>query len=305
MPALAILFNALVWGLSWLPFRQLGALGWHPLWTTGLVYLAIALVFSLLRRGALRGVATPLLAALALAAGLTNSAFNWGVTQGDVLRVVLLFYLMPLWMALLAWALLGERPTPAALARMALALAGVALVLKTPGVDWPVPASLPDWLGLGAGFGFALTNVLLRRAAHAPGAQRAMAMFLGCMGVALAAAAAGHLMGALPPPPLGAGPDWLPWAALLAVGFTVANLALQYAAVRLPASTVSVLLLSEVLFATVSSVAAGAAELTPRVAAGGLLLMGAALWAALAKSARPASPAPPTPPAENAAAPRT
>ena len=43
---------------------------------------------------------------------MTNVGFNWAVTMGDVVRVVLLFYLMPLWAVLLAWPLLGERPTP-------------------------------------------------------------------------------------------------------------------------------------------------------------------------------------------------
>lgn len=288
MPVLAILFNAFVWGLSWVPFRQVGALGWHPLWTTAIAYLSIIAVALVLRRGTLRrALSEPALAWLGLAAGLTNAGFNWGVTQGDVLRVVLLFYLMPLWMVLLAWGLLGERPTRSALARMALALCGVALVLKAPGSDWPLPASLPDWLGLGAGFGFALTNVLLRRAAHTPGEWRAMAMFLGCAGVSLSAALVGGLFGSLRPPTLAANLDWLPWVAMLAVGFAVANVALQYGAVRLAASTVSVLLLSEVLFATVSSVAAGAAQLTPRVLAGGLLLMAAALWAAVARAPAP------------------
>ncbi|RYF74867.1 MAG: DMT family transporter [Comamonadaceae bacterium] len=288
MPVLAILFNAFVWGLSWVPFRQMGALGWHPLWTTAIVYLGIIAVMLVLRRGALRGaLSAPGLWWLGLAAGLTNAGFNWGVTQGDVLRVVLLFYLMPLWMVLLAWWMLGERPTRPALARMALALAGVALVLKTPTSDWPLPASLPDWLGLGAGFGFAMTNVLLRRAAHVAGEWRAMAMFLGCAGVALSAALVGSLVGPLRPPALTAGLAWLPWVAMLAVGFSVANVALQYGAVRLATSTVSVLLLSEVLFATVSSVAAGAAQLTPRVATGGVLLMGAAMWAALAHTPAP------------------
>lgn len=291
MPVLAILFNAFVWGLSWVPFRQVGALGWHPLWTTALVYLSIIAIALVLRPGTLRGaLSEPRLWWLGLAAGLTNAGFNWGVTQGDVLRVVLLFYLMPLWMVLLAWSLLGERPTRSALARMVLALAGVALVLKTPGSDWPLPASLPDWLGLGAGFGFALTNVFLRRAAHAPGEWRAMAMFLGCAGVSLSVALVGGLLG-LPglsrPPSLTSHLDWLPWVAMLAVGFAVANVALQYGAVRLAAGTVSVLLLSEVLFATVSSVAAGAAQLTPRIAVGGLLLMGAALWAAVAGTPAP------------------
>jgi uncharacterized membrane protein len=150
MPALALIFNAFVWGLSWFPFRHIESHGLHPVWTTCLIYLAIATVMGLVRRHAWKGFAAyPMLAVLGLAAGFTNVGFNWAVTQGDVVRVVLLFYLMPLWSVLLGWLLLGERPTGGALARVALALTGVVVVLKAPGTDWPVPSSLPDWLGLG------------------------------------------------------------------------------------------------------------------------------------------------------------
>jgi uncharacterized membrane protein len=148
MPALALIFNAFVWGVSWFPFRQIAGHGMHPLWATCLIYLAIATVMGLMRRHAWKGFAAfPMLAVLGFAAGFTNVGFNWAVTQGDVVRVVLLFYLMPLWSVLLGWLLLGERPTGGALARVALALTGVVVVLKAPGADWPVPSSLPDWLG--------------------------------------------------------------------------------------------------------------------------------------------------------------
>ncbi len=40
---LALVLNALVWGVSWWPFRQLHAAGLHPLWATALMY-ALALV---------------------------------------------------------------------------------------------------------------------------------------------------------------------------------------------------------------------------------------------------------------------
>ncbi len=103
-----------------------------------------------------------------LAAGLTNVGFNWAVTVGDVVRVVLLFYLMPAWVVLLAWPLLGERPGAGSLLRLGLALAGVVIVLKTPASPWPIPENLADWLALMGGFCFALTNILLRRLrAHA------------------------------------------------------------------------------------------------------------------------------------------
>lgn len=169
LPALVLLFNAFIWGTSWLPFRALSEHGSHPLWSTVFVYVCGVALFLVWRPRVLGELARhPKLAALALAAGLTNICFNWAVTVGDVMRVVLLFYLMPAWSILLAWALLGERPTAGALLRLALALAGVTLVLKKPGMAWPWPESQADWLAIAGGFSFALTGVLLRRCAARP-----------------------------------------------------------------------------------------------------------------------------------------
>ncbi|WP_418118739.1 DMT family transporter [Variovorax sp. 350MFTsu5.1] len=284
MPALALLLNAFVWGVSWFPFRQIAGHGLHPLWTTCLIYLAIAVLMGMLRRHAWKGFAAfPMLLVLGLAAGFTNVGFNWAVTQGDVVRVVLLFYLMPLWSVLLAWLLLGERPTGGALARVALALTGVAVVLKAPGTDWPVPSSLPDWLGVAAGFGFAVTNIALRHLREAPGESRALAMFCGCTFVAGVAALIGTALGVFDSP-LRASPGWLGWAALLGTAFVFANVCLQYGAARLTASATSVIMLSEVLFASVSSVALGAAEMDPRILVGGALIVLGAVWAAFART---------------------
>ncbi len=108
MPYLALLFNALVWGLSWWPLRQLQAQGLHPLWATLLFFLLGGLLIGVSRPLAWATVwRTPALWVLALASGATNAAFNWGVSTGEVVRVVLLFYLMPLWAVGLAWWLLG------------------------------------------------------------------------------------------------------------------------------------------------------------------------------------------------------
>ncbi|MDH6592281.1 drug/metabolite transporter (DMT)-like permease [Variovorax sp. TBS-050B] len=287
MPALALIFNAFVWGVSWLPFRHIEAHGLHPVWTTFLIYAVISLGMGLLLRRAWRGfVAFPMLVLLGLAAGFTNLGFNWAVTQGDVVRVVLLFYMMPLWSVLLGWIFLGERPTAGALARVALALGGVVVVLKAPGVDWPVPSSLPDWLGLAAGFGFAVTNIVLRHLRHAPGESRALAMFGGCALVAGTAACTGTALGAFASP-LAATPGWIGWALLLGSGFVIANFCLQYGAARLAASATAVIMLSEVLFASVSSVALGAATMSPRILAGGALIVLAAAWSAFARTPPP------------------
>jgi drug/metabolite transporter (DMT)-like permease len=76
----------------------------------------------------------------------------------------------------------------------------------------------------------------------------------------------------------------------LALWFAASNLALQYGAARLRAGTTSVVMVSEVLFATVSALWLGAATLTPASVVGGALIAAAALLAAWqeGRSVRPA-----------------
>lgn len=279
MPYLGLLFNAFVWGLSWWPLRQLQAMGLHAVWATMLFFLMGVLVIGVARREAWSGVwRTPTLWVLALATGATNAAFNWGVATGEVVRVVLLFYLMPLWAVGLAWWLLGERITPMAAVRVLLALGGALLVLRPEDGGWPRFNGLPDWLGLAGGLGFAVTNVMLRRASERTSAERALAMFSG--GVCLPALAGLVLAGQ------GLIPGWpaFDWGWLLLAGamglaFFAANLAMQYGASQIPVHLTSVVMLTEIVFASGSAVWFGGETLRPVVLLGGGLILLAALMA--------------------------
>ena len=53
-PAGALLVNALVWGVSWWPFRELQAQGLHPLWATAGIYLLTVIALLALRPQVLR-----------------------------------------------------------------------------------------------------------------------------------------------------------------------------------------------------------------------------------------------------------
>jgi drug/metabolite transporter (DMT)-like permease len=277
----ALLFNAFTWGVSWWPLRQLQEQGLHPLWTTVLTFALAALLITLYRPAAWREVAsTPSLWLLMLGSGVGNAAFNWGVTTGDVVRVVLLFYLMPLWAVLLARSLLGEALTGATLLRVALALAGAAVVLwPADGAGLPLPRTGPEWLGLVGGFGFALNNVLLRREAQRSSAALALAMFSGGAAVAGAAALLFGAQAGVPWPPA-PHPVWLSAVGVIGLVFLAGNLSLQYWASRLPAQTTAVIMVSEVLFASVSAVLLGAGVVTAPLALGGALIVGASLLAA-------------------------
>ena len=280
LPTLALVLNALIWGVSWWPFRQLAAQGLHPLWATAMIYVLALLAITLWRRGAWGELLrTRSLWLLVLASGTTNAAFNWGVTVGDVVRVVLLFYLMPLWAVLLARLLLKEALTLSALLRVVMALAGAATVLwphSATGGGLPLPRTLPEWLGVIGGFTFALNNVLLRREAHQPEAARALAMFAGGAVVSAVLALSLHASVPLPPAPTW---GWLAGALLMGAAFLGGNLALQYGASRLPANVTAVVMITEVLFAAGSAVLLGAGQLTPALCVGGALIVGATLLA--------------------------
>ena len=280
LAALALVFNAFVWGVSWWPFRQLENLGLHPLWATVLIYAVAVLAITLARPAAWRELLThPALWLLVLASGTTNAAFNWAVTIGDVVRIVLLFYLMPLWAVLLARLLLHERLTRAAMLRVVLALAGAMVILWPPDGGLPLPRTLAEGLGVLGGFSFALNNVMLRRESARSEGARALAMFVGGVlvaGLLVALLLPGGSVPALPP----AAPAWLLGALLLAGFFLAGNLALQYGATRLPANTTAVIMLAEVLFASASALALGAGSLDARLLIGGAAIIGAALLAA-------------------------
>ena len=293
LPVAALVFNALVWGTSWWPFRRLESHGLHPLWATAMIFVLAAIVIAALRPRALGQVLrTPALWVLVAASGTTNAAFNWAVVIGDVVRVVLLFYLMPLWTVLLARVLLGERFTARAALRVALGLAGAAIVLWPAGAvglaALPLPRTLADGLGLLGGFTFALNNVMLRREAARPEEGRALAMFIGGALVAGSLASTLAAQGAVAwPPPLDAG--WVGLAAGLGVLFLFGNLALQYGAARLPANRTAVVMLTEVLFAAASAVAFGGEVLTWPIVLGGALIACAAALSSPAPAATPPS----------------
>lgn len=277
LAAAALTLNALVWGVSWWPFRLLQEHGLHPLWATAIIYVFALMCLFSFRPHAWRGlVKHPMLWLLVVASGLTNVGFNWAVTVGDVVRVVLLFYLMPAWVVLLAWPLLGEKPTAGSLMRLVLALAGVVIVLKTPDSPWPVPQSMADWLAIMGGFSFALTNILLRKLNQTPEESRMLAMFGGGAVLAVGAAVVGMGLGVVTAPPM-ADWGWAGVAVLVSLAFLVGNVALQYGAARLSASATSLIMLSEIVFASVSSVWLGAGAFSTTTLLGGALILLASL----------------------------
>lgn len=289
----ALVLNAFVWGVSWWPLRQLQSAGLHPLWSTVIMYCFALVVVLVFKPQAWRGlIQHPQLWLLLLASGLTNVGFNWAVSISDVVRVLILFYLMPAWAVLLAWLLLHERPTRNAMLRLLLAFVGVMVVLlpasllpsaapQSPATDHQTSNlhfSFADALALMGGFCFALTNVLLKRLVNTPSEARMFAMFSGGALLALIAGTAGMNQGWVTAMP-SVSNYWAWLAAGLSLAFLAGNTALQYGASRLRSSTTSIVMLTEVIFGSLSAVALGAAVLDARTLVGGGLIGMAAVLA--------------------------
>jgi drug/metabolite transporter (DMT)-like permease len=280
----AALINAAVWGLSWLPLKYLDRNGVPSLWATFFVFLLCCVAVVAARRDAPRALwQNKALWWLVIAAGGTNACFNIALAQGDVVRCILLFYLMPMWVVPLARWLLNEPVTVSALGRIALALAGASLVLGEGRFIAPIPNSTADWLAVAGGAFFALNNVILRKYNDTPEDARALGMFLGAVFIApltiFALSFTAH------PMTLDAQP--MAWLVIVvfAVFVLIGNLALQYGAGRLPANVLSVLMLAEILVATVSSWLGGEATITAATLIGGALIVSASLLAVFSKNA--------------------
>jgi len=272
----ALLAGALVWGLIWYPYRLLRDAGIGGLSSTSLTY-ATAFVLALLiwRPRPTRPAHPWMMIGLALAAGGCNLGYVMATLNGEVMRVLLLFYLAPLWTVLLARTLLGEHLNRFGAFVVILSLAGAATMLWRPETGLPLPRDIADWYGLGAGFCFALFNVLSRRARELPVSQRILVSFLGVV-------ALGAVLGGLDLPAaraVAAAPPAL-WGLLLLTGgiLLAINLVVQFGLCHTPANQAIVIMLSEIGFAAISSWLLAGELLGPREWVGGAMIIAASLF---------------------------
>lgn len=161
----SLLFSASLWGLIWYPLRLLNEAGMSAVWSSLIMYLAAGVVVIpvLYKQYTSISLHRADLLALAIAAGVTNVAFVVALIEGEVMRVMLLFFLSPLWTVLLGRWWLGERLSRSAIIVLAVAMSGSIIMLWNPEMGWPWPHGMADWLALMASFAFSINNVLARK----------------------------------------------------------------------------------------------------------------------------------------------
>lgn len=286
-PILALLTGATVWGLIWYPYRALEHAGVSALSAATLTYV-VAFAFGLAafrKRITRRWISLPL-AAIGLTAGWANIGFTYAVVYGEVMRVVLLFYLAPLWTVMFARALLGEKLSGAGYVLMALAFSGAVVMLWDPRMHVPVPRDTAEWIGLSTGLMFALSNVLARRHAALEIEARVLAVFAGGMVLG-----AGSIL--LTPAGGGGWSDALTQAdvlLLLSIVIFSVNIAVQHGLATVSANRVIVIYLFELVVTALSVWLLAGETLTVKDACGGAMIIAAGLLSERL-AARPAAQA--------------
>ena len=271
-----LLSGAAVWGLVWYPFRILEQAGISSMLSSFIVYV-FALIIGLAISGAVwreLRIAGWLGAVLILCAGWTNFGYVQAIIEGEVMRVLLLFYLAPLWTIFFAHFLLGERLNRYSFAVIVLSVCGSVVMLWQPSLGLPVPQNRAEWIGLSAGMSFAMTNVIVRHSQHLSVGFKSAAVWFGTV---LLSGALLLYNGGLATQLSGITFDswWL--LALLGLVLCATSFAVQFGLTHLPANRASVLLLLELLFAAVAAYLLADEKMGTQELVGAVLIVSASL----------------------------
>ncbi|MDQ3187180.1 MAG: DMT family transporter [Pseudomonadota bacterium] len=281
LPVTALLGGAVIWGLLWYPYRLLEQAEISGSIATTVTYF-IALSLGLvsfrkdLRMSHILGGEPYLLFGIALFAGWTNLAYVLGVIHGEVMRVLLLFYLAPLWTIMFSRLLLNEKLSLHGYMVLALSLAGATTMLWQPASGSLLPSSYGDWMGLSAGFMFALSNVLSRKDQYHNIRLKSMAVWAGVVLIGL--------IYSLFLPGLFVLSDTSAdvYVLLLGLGIIifVLSLVVQYGLTHVPANRAVVIMLFELVVAAVAAYLLTNEAMTLKEWTGGAMIVSASLFSA-------------------------
>jgi drug/metabolite transporter (DMT)-like permease len=272
-----------VWGLYWIPQRELEAAGLTGGWGTLAQYIIPIVLMAPIAvwrrfRGLDTGTSWVLLGFLT-GGGIVCYANSFLLT--DVVRALMLFYLTPVWATLIDWLVL-KRPVPRQrYGSLGLALVGVWIVFgQESGLPWPRNAG--DWLALAGGAmiaaGAARINVTQPRSIFA--ILFAFYLYGGLLAV---------LLSLLLRSDLGPAPEtsdllaMLPYLLILVLFFLMpTNAFLIWSPTRISAGVFGILILAEIVFGSISAALWADEPFGWRELTGCVLIVGAGLTEVLA-----------------------
>jgi drug/metabolite transporter (DMT)-like permease len=277
LPVLCLLISASLWGFSWFPLRIAEQAGISGLWIVLLIYgsAAVAGIVIFFKHLQQFSRAPGLLLLMALANAWCNIAFVQAILEGNVVRVILLFYLSPVWTTLLGWLWLGEHLSRLAVVTLVVAMIGAMIMLWDPALGFPWPEDAADWLAISSGMAFSLANVMVRKLQNVSLQLKTLTVWLGVSAIAVLWIA----LAGLPKPD--ATVDAFGWTVVIGMTMIVVmTFTVQYGVTHMPVHRSAVILLFELVVATVSAQLLSDEVILPKEWMGGALIMLAAYLSA-------------------------
>ena len=248
-------YAGVVFGIYWIPIRALENAGFPGVWASvalnAVPLLLIAPVLCLRGRRLVRYGARFHLGGLLL--GLAYACYTGAFLFTEIVNVIVLYYLLPLWGFLLARLFMGESITPVRWASMFLGFIGIMTILG-PEQGMPVLDSVGDLMALASGFLWALGSLfLLLDSDGTPVDCGIVFIFWGTMCAALIAVTA-TIDGALPLPRLSYDLKLISWLVPVALFIVIpASFATVYGPMVLNPGVVGLLFMTEISVGTVSA----------------------------------------------------
>ncbi len=267
----SLLTGSVIWGFTWLPLKYFAATGLdgHAVSLTAYVLVALVSLPFIWRERPQWRSETHWLLLIGLCFGVANVGLTIALMSGSVVRVMLLFFLLPVWGALGGALFLGESLDRRRIAAVVLSLLGVFVIVGgLRALD--EPPSVADLAALIAGICYTAAGIANRKARYIPIASRTLSSFAGCAVLAVAGLAVSSP--AIPELPV------MTWSLLAGFAFVWllgAGLLTTYGVTHVEASRAAVFQIVELLVAVVSAVVIGGEMLTVGDYVGGALILAA------------------------------
>ena len=208
---------------------------------------------------------------IALAGGVANASFQTAIVHGDVIRVMILFYMLPVWSVVGGRIFLKEKIDTLRIIAVALCLSGAFIILDVWHTSWQGITWI-DALAMCSGMGLAATNIIFRFTQHVPLLSKVSVMFIGCtmlIGISLTI---------FTPDTVWTDNGAIPWAmAYGALWLTLITIGTQWAVTQMEAGRSAIIIVMELVVAVGSVALMTAAELKSHEMIGGLMVIGAAI----------------------------
>ena len=272
--AVIVLFiSSMGWGLTWFPIKSLNDMGLDSTHLILIAFASGAIVLApwLYMQRRLWREKIGIMMLIGLSGGIANAAFQTAIAHGDVIRVMILFYLLPVWSVLGGRIILGEKIDLMRMLSVLMCLSGAFLILDVWHTSWRGITWI-DVLAIVSGMGLAITNILFRFTHNIPVLSKVSFMFIGCTLII----AVSILL--IPPQVSLPGHAAIGWAmAYGALWLTMITIGTQWAVTRIEAGRSAVIIVMELVVAVVSVAYISGEALKLYEVIGGLLVISAAL----------------------------